>query len=116
MLAAPLRANQKICALFADPPAVTGLAQRKGTRYKITVTRVTVVRNGRHGRSMTSQHLVLVNRLITGVTVLLLVLGFGVGGLAAWSGTINLCRVADVFFDLSLLVTMAARSGSLLWP
>ena len=65
---------------------------------------------------MTSQHLVLVNRLITGVTVLLLVLGFGVGGLAAWSGTISLCRVADLFFDLSLLVTMAARSGSLLWP
>ena len=65
---------------------------------------------------MTSQHLVLVNRLITGVTVLLLVLGFGVGGIAAWSGTINLCRVADLFFDLSLVVTMAARSGSLLRP
>jgi hypothetical protein len=38
---------------------------------------------------MTSQHPVLVSRLITGVTVLLLVLGFGVGGLAAWSGTIK---------------------------
>ena len=65
---------------------------------------------------MTSQHLVLVNRLITGVPVLLLVLGFGVGGLAAWSGTINLCRVADLFFDLSLVVTMVARGGSLLRP
>jgi hypothetical protein len=65
---------------------------------------------------MTSQHPVLLSRLITGVTVLLLVLGFGVSGLAAWSGTIGLCRVADLFFDLSLLVTMAARSGSLLWP
>jgi hypothetical protein len=32
---------------------------------------------------MTSQHAVLLSRLITGVTVLLLVLGFGVGGLAA---------------------------------
>jgi hypothetical protein len=65
---------------------------------------------------MTSQHLVLVNGLITGVTVLLLVLGFGVGGLAAWSGTIDLCRVADLCFDLSLLVTMVARGGSLLRP
>ena len=65
---------------------------------------------------MTSQHLVLVNRLITGVTVLLWVLGFSVGGLAAWSGTIGLCRVADLFFDLSLLVTMVARGGSLLRP
>jgi hypothetical protein len=65
---------------------------------------------------MTSQHLVLVNRLITGVTVLLLVLGFGVGGLAAWSGTIGLCRVADLFFDLSLVVTMVVRGGSLLRP
>jgi hypothetical protein len=65
---------------------------------------------------MTSQRLVLVNRLITGVTVLLLVLGFGVGGLAAWSGTIGLCRVADLFFDLSLVVTMVVRGGSLLRP
>jgi hypothetical protein len=65
---------------------------------------------------MTSQHPVLVSRLITGVTVLLLVLGFGVGGLAAWSGTSNLCRIADLFFDLSLLVTMVARGGSLLPP
>ena len=65
---------------------------------------------------MTSQHLVLVNRLFTGFTVLLLVLGFGVGGIAAWSETINLCRVADLFFDLSLLVTMVARGGSLLRP
>jgi hypothetical protein len=65
---------------------------------------------------MTSQRPVLVNRLITGVTVLLLVLGFGVGGLAAWSGTINLCRVADLFFDLSLVVTMVVRGGSLLRP
>jgi hypothetical protein len=65
---------------------------------------------------MTSQRPVLVNRLITGVTVLLLVLGFGVGGIAAWSGTIDLCRFADLCFDLSLLVTMVARGGSLLRP
>jgi hypothetical protein len=116
MLAAPLRATQRICAAVADPPAVTGLAQHKRTRYKITVTRVTVVPNGRDSRRMRSQHPVLLSRLITGVTVLLLVLGFGVGGLAAWSGTINLCRVADLFFDLSLVVTMVARGGSLLRP
>ena len=65
---------------------------------------------------MTSQHPVLVSRLFTGVTVLLWVLGFGAGGLAAWSGTIDLCRVADLFFDLSLIVTMVARGGSLLRP
>ena len=65
---------------------------------------------------MTSQHPVLLSRLIPGVAVLLLVLGFGVGGLAAWSGTINLFRVADLCFDLSLLVTMVARGGSLLRP
>jgi hypothetical protein len=65
---------------------------------------------------MTSQHPVLVSRLLTGVTVLLLVLGFGAGGLAAWSGTISVWRVADLFFDLSLLVTMVARGGSLLRP
>jgi hypothetical protein len=65
---------------------------------------------------MTSQHPVLLSPLITGVTVLLLVLGFGVGGLAAWSGTIGLCRVADLFFDLSLVVTMVVRGGSLLRP
>ncbi len=46
----------------------------------------------------------------------MLVLGFGVGGLAAWSGTIDLCRVADLCFDLSLLVTIVARGGSLLRP
>ena len=115
MLAAPLRANQKLRTV-ADPRAVTGLAQRKGTRYKITVTRVTVHSNGRDGRFMTSQHPVLRSRLFTGVTVLLLVLGCGVSGLAAWSGTIGLCRVADLFFDLSLLVTMVARGGSLLRP
>jgi hypothetical protein len=65
---------------------------------------------------MTSQHPVLLSRLITGVIVLLLVVGFGVGGLAAWSGTISVWRVADLFFDLSLLVTMVARGGSLLRP
>jgi hypothetical protein len=65
---------------------------------------------------MTSQHPVLLSRYLTSVTVLLLVLGFGVGGLAAWSGTIGLWRIADLFFDLSLVVTMVARGGSLLRP
>jgi hypothetical protein len=65
---------------------------------------------------MTGQHPVLLSRLFMSVTVLLLVLGFGVGGLAAWSGTISLCPVADLFFDLSLVVTMVARGGSLLRP
>jgi hypothetical protein len=65
---------------------------------------------------MTGQHPVLLSRLFMSVTVLLLVLGFGVGGLAAWSGTISLWRVADLFFDLSLVVTMVARGGSLLRP
>jgi hypothetical protein len=65
---------------------------------------------------MTGQHPVLLSRYLTSLTVLLLVLGFGVGGLAAWSGSISLCRVADLFFDLSLVVTMVARGGSLLRP
>jgi hypothetical protein len=65
---------------------------------------------------MTGQHPVLLSRYLTSLTVLLLVLGFGVGGFAAWSGTIGLWRVADLFFDLSLVVTMVARGGSLLRP
>jgi hypothetical protein len=65
---------------------------------------------------MTGQHPVLLSRYLTSLTVLLLVLGCGVGGLAAWSGTIGLWRIADLFFDLSLVVTMVARGGSLLRP
>jgi hypothetical protein len=65
---------------------------------------------------MTGQHPVLLSRYLTSLTVLLLVLGFGVGGLAAWSGSIGLWRIADLFFDLSLVVTMVARGGALLRP
>jgi hypothetical protein len=35
---------------------------------------------------MTGQRTTHLNRVFTGVIALLLVLGFGVGGLAAWSG------------------------------
>lgn len=66
--------------------------------------------------NMTGQHTTRLSRLFTGVIVLLLVLGFGVGGLAAWSGTASLRQIADLFFDLSLVVTMVGRGGSLLRP
>ncbi len=65
---------------------------------------------------MKRQRPLLMNHAFTAVIVLLLVLGFGVGGLAAWSGTTSLWRIADLFFDLSLVVTMVSRGGSLLRP
>jgi len=65
---------------------------------------------------MTGQRTTHLSRLFTGVFVLLLVLGFEVGGLAAWSGTVSLWRIADLFFDLGLVVTMVSRSGSLMRP
>jgi hypothetical protein len=65
---------------------------------------------------MTGQHTTHLNRVFTGVIALLLVLGFGVGGLAAWSGTPSLWQIADLFFDFSLVVTMVSRGGSLLRP
>jgi hypothetical protein len=65
---------------------------------------------------MTGQRTTHLNRVFTGVIALLLVLGFGVGGLAAWSGTVSLWQIADLFFDFSLVVTMVSRGGSLLRP
>jgi len=65
---------------------------------------------------MTGQHTTHLNRVFTGVIVMLWVLGCGVGVLAAWSGTPSLWQIADLFFDLGLLVTMVSRGGSLLRP
>jgi hypothetical protein len=65
---------------------------------------------------LTGQHTTRLSRLFTGVIVLLWVLGFGFGGLAAWSRTSSLWQIADLFFDLSLVVTMVNRGGSLLRP
>ncbi len=64
---------------------------------------------------MTGQRTTLVSRLFTSVLVLL-VIGFASIGLAAWSGWQTLWRLADLFFDLRLLVTMVGRSGALLRP
>ncbi len=64
---------------------------------------------------MTGQRTTLVSRLFTSVMVLL-VIGFTSIGLAALSGWQTLWRLADLFFDLRILVTMVSRSGALLRP
>ena len=56
------------------------------------------------------------SRVLAGITALLLVLGIGVVVFAACSDNENLWRIADLFFDLSLVVTMVTRGGSLLRP
>jgi hypothetical protein len=65
---------------------------------------------------MIGQRTTHVSRVFTGVIVLLLILGFGVGDLAASSGTSTVWRIADLFFDLSLVVTIVSRGGPLLRP
>ncbi len=47
--------------------------------------------------NMTGQHTTRLSRLFSGVIVLLGVLGFGFGGLAAWSRTSSFWQIADVF-------------------
>ena len=66
--------------------------------------------------SITGQRTTHLSRVFAGLIVLLLILGSGVGVLAAWSGIASLWQVADLFFDLGLLVTMVSRGGSLLRP
>lgn len=46
--------------------------------------------------------------------VLFLLLGLATGGLALVRGDAGLWRIADLFFDVSLLVTMIGRGGALL--
>jgi hypothetical protein len=65
---------------------------------------------------MTGQRTTHLSRLFMGVIALLLVLGFGVGVLAAWSGHQSLWRIADLFFDLGIVVTIVSRGGSLMRP
>jgi hypothetical protein len=48
------------------------------------------------------------------VIVLFLLLGIATGGLALVRGDADLWRIADLFFDVSLLVTMIGRGGALL--
>jgi hypothetical protein len=65
---------------------------------------------------MTGQRTTHSSRVFAGVIVSLWVLGCGVGVLAGWSGHRSLWRIADLFYDLGLLVTMVSRGGSLLRP
>ena len=48
------------------------------------------------------------------VIVLFLLLGIATGGLALVRSDAGLWRIADLFFDVSLLVTMIGRGGALL--
>lgn len=52
--------------------------------------------------------------LVTGIFVLILLAGLGTGAAAELQRNASLWKIADLYFDVALLITMAMRGPALL--